>query len=85
MEMDTKFFRSFFVENEALTKPAAPLPSEFDEDSPVVTLELTRRPAGEILGVSKVKGGNRMKVVHLAAMCVVFRPREDKATVWLTV
>ena len=85
MEMDTTFFRTFFVENEALTKPATPLPSEFDKTSPVVTLELFNRQAGEILGVSKVKGGNRYSTVELAAMCIVFRPTEGKATVWLTV
>lgn len=85
VEMNTKFFRSFFAENEVLTKPAVLLPSGLDEDSAVVKLKSKNRSAGEILRVSKVKGGNRVEAVHSAAMRVVPQHREEKATVWLTV
>jgi hypothetical protein len=46
---------------------------------------MDNQAAGEILGVTKVKGGNRMETTNLEAMCVIFRPKEEKCTVWLTV
>lgn len=85
MQMDTAFFRSFFVTNDALSSPLKIAPSVFDETSPVVVVELDREEAGELLGVSKVKGGNRMVTTYLASMCVVFRPAEGRCSVWLTV
>ena len=85
MKMDVAFFRSFFVDNDALSSPLQIAPSTFDEDTSVVVVEMGNKSAGELLGVSKVKGGNRMATTYLAAMCVVFRPSEGRCTVWLTV
>ncbi|KAF2097017.1 hypothetical protein NA57DRAFT_77268 [Rhizodiscina lignyota] len=85
MKMDVAFFRSFFVNNDALSKPLQIAPSDFDDTSSVVVVEMGHNQAGELLGVSKVKGGNRMETTYLAAMCVVFRPSEGRCTMWLTV
>lgn len=85
MKMDVAFFRSFFVDNDALSSPLQIAPSTFDETSPVVVVDMGHKHAGELLGVSKVKGGNRMETTFLAAMCVVFLPSEGRCTVWLTV
>ncbi|KAF2670265.1 hypothetical protein BT63DRAFT_424209 [Microthyrium microscopicum] len=85
MDMDLKFFRNFFIDNDSLTKPLQPTPEDFDEITPVVMIEMGNKSAGEILGVSKVKGGNRMATTHLAAMCVVFRPKQGKCDIWTTV
>ena len=85
MQTDTIFFRSLFVDNEGLTSAINIAPTVFDESTAVVVIELNHKQAGEVLGVSKVKGGNRMETTYLAAMCVVFRPTAGEATVWLTV
>jgi hypothetical protein len=85
MKMDLAFFRSFFVDNDNLTQPLTVMPETFDESTPAVIIEMGNRAAGELLGVTKVKGGNRMETIHLAAMCVVFRPKEGACAVWLTV
>ncbi|KAK3718717.1 hypothetical protein LTR37_004936 [Vermiconidia calcicola] len=85
MKMDTAFFRSFFIDNNALDSPLAVSPADFDAASPVVVVELNHGQAGELLGVSKVKGGNRYSTTYLAAMCAVFRPRDERCTLWLTV
>lgn len=71
--------------NENLTKPTLTVPEIFDEDTPVVVAELSNRQAGELLGVSKVKGGNRMATTHLASMCVLFYPTKKQASLWVTV
>jgi hypothetical protein len=85
MDMDVPFFRSFFVDNNSLTVPLTVVPDIFDESTPAVVIEMGHKAAGELLGVSKVKGGNRMEATYLAAMCVVFRPKEGKCAIWLTV
>jgi hypothetical protein len=85
MDMDLPFFRSFFVDNSSLTSPLAIVPDTFDENTPAVVIEMGHKAAGELLGVSKIKGGNRMETIYLAAMCVVFRPKEEKCAIWLTV
>lgn len=61
------------------------MPSTFDESSPVVVVELSNAEAGELLGVSKVKGGNRMETIHLWKMCFIFYPAEGRCTAWVTV
>lgn len=83
--MDTDFFRSFFVANDSLTTPLRIEPMDFDKCSPVIVVEMTHGQAGQLLGVSKVKGGNRMETTFFAAMCIVFRPSLRRCTVWLTV
>ena len=83
--MDIAFFRSFFGENEGSSRPLRITPSTFDDDTPLIVAELNHREAGELLGVSKVKGGNRMVTTYLKAMCVVFFPGEGRCTVWVTV
>lgn len=83
--MDTTFFRTFFVDNDKLSKPLPITPIEFDDTSPVVVLDFSHHQAAELLGVSKVKGGNRLSTTHLAAMCVVFYPSLGTAKIWLSV
>jgi len=63
--MDTTFFRALFINNENLANPPETVPEEFNEETPVVVLELDGHQAGMILGVSKVKGGNRMADTYL--------------------
>jgi hypothetical protein len=70
--MDTAFFRSFFVDNDKLSNPLRITPTDFD-DAPVVVVDLSHDQAGELLGVSKVKGGNRM-----ATCCVLSEPRQGQ-------
>ena len=74
-----------FVDNPDLSSQVLVEPQDFDEDSPIVVVELNHTQAGEILGVSKVKGGNRMATTVLAAMSVVFRPSTQACTLWTTV
>lgn len=83
--MDTPFFRTFFVDNDKLSKPLSITPTEFNDTTPVIVLDVSHHQAGELLGVSKVKGGNRFGTTHLAAMCVVFRPSQGTAKIWLSV
>lgn len=83
--MDTAFFRTFFVDNDKFSKQLPITPTEFDDSSPVVVVELSHQQAAELLGVSKVKGGNRFTTTHLAAMCVVFYPSLGMAKIWLSV
>jgi hypothetical protein len=85
MDMDVPFFRSFFVDNSSLSSPLAVVPDTFDENTPAVVIEMGHNAAAELLGVTKVKGGNRMETIVLAAMCVVFRPKQGKCAIWLTV
>lgn len=85
MQMDTAFFRSFFTENGRLSKPPRITPSTFDDNMPVVVAELNHHEAGELLAVSKVKGGNRMVTSYLRAMRVVFFPDEGRCTVWVII
>ena len=44
--MDTAFFRSFFAENEGLSKPLKITPSTFDDSTPVVVAELNHGKPG---------------------------------------
>ncbi|KAM4063390.1 hypothetical protein HRG_012671 [Hirsutella rhossiliensis] len=85
LQMDTAFFRTLFVDNDKLSKPLPITPTEFDDTTPVVAVDLIHHQAGELLGVSKVKGGNRLATTHLAAMCVVFYPSRGTAKIWLSV
>ncbi|POR37636.1 Uncharacterized protein TPAR_02165 [Tolypocladium paradoxum] len=85
LQMDTAFFRTFFVDNDKLSKPPPITPTEFNDTTPVVVVEFTHDQAGALLGVSKVKGGNRFATTHLAAMCVVFYPSRGMARIWLSV
>ncbi|KAJ6039124.1 hypothetical protein N7499_003066 [Penicillium canescens] len=85
LQIDTAFFRTFFVDNDKLSKPVSITPTEFDDTSPVVVVEFSHHQAAELLGVSKVKGGNRLSTTHLAAMCVVFYPGRGTAKIWLSV
>ncbi|KAF7195071.1 hypothetical protein HII31_03539 [Pseudocercospora fuligena] len=84
MQMDMQFFRSFFMDSENLTKPLSPMPAEFDDATPIVVVEMNRTQAGELLGVSKVTGGNRMATTLLGRLCVIFRPKEGKTTVYIS-
>ncbi|KXT00409.1 hypothetical protein AC578_3360 [Pseudocercospora eumusae] len=84
MQMDMQFFRFFFVENDNLTQPLSFTPAEFDENTPVVVVEMNRSRAGELLGVSKVAGGNRMATTVLDRLCVIFRPKERTTTVYIS-
>src|SRR5438046_8172710 len=52
---------------------------DFDERTPVVVAELNHNQAGEVFGVSKVKGGNRMVTTYLLSMCVVLYPAQKRA------
>ncbi|KAK4543709.1 hypothetical protein LTR36_005354 [Oleoguttula mirabilis] len=83
--MDTAFFRSFCVDNSSLSQPVEVTPSTFDDSTPVVVVELTFLAAGEVLGVSKIKGGNRYATTYLSSMSIVFYPAEQKCRLWLTV
>jgi len=85
MDMDVAFFRSIFIDNNSLTSPLTVVPDIFDESTPAVVIEMGHNAAAELLGVSKVKGGNRMETTYLAAMCVIFRPKVGKCAIWLTV
>ena len=46
--------------------------------------DMGNRAAGEILGVSKIKNGNRMATTDLDRLCIVYRPTEGKATVGIS-
>jgi hypothetical protein len=83
--MDLPFFRSFFASNTGLSTPLSITPATFDKDTPVVVAELNGKQAGEVFGISKVKGGNRMEATHLRSMCVVFYPAKGTATAWTTI
>lgn len=83
--MDMKSFRTFFLENNKLRRQPRPIPAEFDDTSPVVVVGFNNDQAGEVLVVSKVRGGNRFTTVDLQAMCVVFYPNRGKAKIWLTI
>lgn len=83
--MDTIVFRASFVYNPALSIPAKVTPETFDETTPVVVVELSSNAAGAILGVSKVKGGNRMETTCLESMSVISYPTDMKCRLWLTV
>ncbi|KJZ69678.1 hypothetical protein HIM_10925 [Hirsutella minnesotensis 3608] len=85
LQMDTAFFRTLFVDNDKLSKPLSVTPAEFDDTTVVVVVDLTHHQAGELFGVSKVKGGNRFATTHLAAMCVLFYPTRGTAKIWLSV
>ncbi|KAJ5743324.1 hypothetical protein N7533_010426 [Penicillium manginii] len=85
LHMDMAFFRTFFVDNDKLSRPLPITPTEFDDTSPVVVVDFSHHQAAELLGVSKVKGGNRLSTTHLAAMCVVFYPGRGLANIWLSV
>ncbi|OCL06529.1 hypothetical protein AOQ84DRAFT_321313 [Glonium stellatum] len=80
LTMDLAYFNSFF-RNPELKTPIDITPSTFDASTPVVVAELGHAQAGELLGVSKVKGGNRMATTYLASMCVVFYPAKGNARV----
>jgi len=82
LDMDVAFFRSFFGAGITGIKIT---PEIYDENTPIVVAELTYHAAGEVFGVSKVKGGNRMATIHLAQMCVTLWPQEKRAKAWLTV
>ncbi|KAH8753296.1 hypothetical protein F5883DRAFT_469381 [Diaporthe sp. PMI_573] len=84
LQMDTAFFRTLFVDNNKLSKPLPITPTEFDDTTPVVVMDLSYHQASELLGVSKVKGGNRFATTYLAAMCIVFYPSRSTAKIWLS-
>lgn len=46
---------------------------------------LNRDQAGEIFGVTKVKGGNRVEQTYVQSMCVVLYPAQKRAMAWVTV
>lgn len=83
--MDLTFFNALFVANSSLSQPAKVAPSTYDESTPVVVVEMESLAAGEVLGVSKIKGGNRYATTYLRSMSVVFYPAEQKCRLWLTV
>jgi hypothetical protein len=85
MDMDMPFYRSFFVDNDSLTSQLTIVPDIFDKSTPAVVIEMGHKAAAELLGASKVKGGNRMETMYLAAMCVISRLKEGKCAIWLTV
>jgi len=87
MDMDLVFFRSFFTNprHAGLSSPLKITPAVFDETTPVVVADVTHKQAGELLGLTKVKGGNILETVLLAAACMVFRPAEGRCSMWLTV
>ncbi|KAH8818911.1 hypothetical protein DL96DRAFT_1560416 [Flagelloscypha sp. PMI_526] len=58
---------------------------QYDDSSPVIVANLSNEAAGEIFGVSKVKGGNRYSTVHLRSMVVILYPSAQKAQAWVTV
>ena len=82
MQMDTAFFRAFFASSPSTSgfRPAA-----FNEETPVVVAEFDHEAAGQLLGVSKVKGGNRYETTHLLCLGVVFYPPEKLCRLWVTV
>jgi hypothetical protein len=51
--------------------------------TPSDVVELSNPQTGALLGVSKVKGGNRMATAHLGRMTVVIYPMKRKARVWV--
>ena len=77
--MDIPFFRDFFVFNTEMSKPAELQPQMFERDTPVVVIELDSKAAGELLGVSKVKGGNRYETIHLESMCILCSVRRIRS------
>ncbi len=58
---------------------------DYDENTSVVVAELKHAQAGEIFGVSKVNGGNRMVTTYLESMCVIFYPAQKRARAWVTI
>lgn len=83
MDMDTDFFRTFFVENLCISPPR-PAPAEFNEFSPVVVTEYDNAQAGELLGKDKVHGRHKFAPLILAKLCIIFRPSEGKATAYIS-
>lgn len=83
MDMDTDFFRTFFVES-LCTSPPRPTPSDFNESSPVIVTEYDNVQAGELLGKDKVHGRHKFSPLILAKLCIVFRPPEGKATAFIS-
>jgi hypothetical protein len=57
MEINIAFFRASFIEAKGLTKLVVSTPSEFDDSTPVLVIEMGNGQAGEVLGVSAVKDG----------------------------
>lgn len=73
--MDVTFFRAFF---DADVKGVSITPAEYDETVPVIVAQLSNDTAGQIFGVSKVKGGNRSKLL------AVFLSHSFLLPVWRT-
>ncbi|KHO10691.1 reverse transcriptase, RNaseH [Metarhizium robertsii ARSEF 23] len=46
LQMDTAFFRAFFVDNKGLTNPLQITPTEFDDGTPVVVVDVGHHQAG---------------------------------------
>lgn len=85
IQMNTPFFRSFVLADNELARPVKIESDTFDENTPIVVAEFNDSQAGELPGVSKVKGGNRMVTTRLASICGIFRARKQKRTRWSTV
>ena len=83
MDMDTDFFRTFFVEN-LCTSPPRPAPAEFNELSSVIVTEYDNAQAGELLGKDKVHGRHKFSPLVLCKLCIIFRPSEGKATAYIS-
>ncbi|KAK5120484.1 hypothetical protein LTR85_006139 [Meristemomyces frigidus] len=61
LTMDTGFFHAFFVANSSLSQPVKVTPSTYEDTTPVVVVELGSLAAGEVLGVSKIKGTGTLR------------------------
>ncbi|EJD44684.1 hypothetical protein AURDEDRAFT_166170 [Auricularia subglabra TFB-10046 SS5] len=80
--MDVAFFKAFFdtgVAGVAIT------PSTYDDTTPVVTALFGYAAAGQLFGVSKVKGGNRYTENHIAAVMAVLYPAAKKFLMFFSI
>jgi hypothetical protein len=85
MDMDLAYFKSFFGNNPAIAERITPPLATISSTTPVAVLDLGNAQAGELLGVSKIKGGNRIATVDMYAMQILFYPTTSKAVVWVSV
>lgn len=70
--MDIQFFRSFFSQEETNISIN---PTNYDDSTPVVVAMLSSSQAGDVFGVSKVKGGSLLTPACLSSICVVLPVR----------
>ncbi|KZV89496.1 hypothetical protein EXIGLDRAFT_618133 [Exidia glandulosa HHB12029] len=80
--MDDAFFRAFFDTGIAGVKIS---PADYDASTPVVTAHFGNRAAGELFGVSKVKGGNRYTENHVSAVMAVLYPPQQKFVMFFSI